>query len=119
MRKHKHLTLDDRIRIQQGLEARESFKSISRELGKDPTTISKEVKGHIQFKRSSCYGKPFNNCSLRRNCSYKNLCGKKKCNRVCSFAILLSVLVFAKTMFQRTAVASANHHMFVTAVRRE
>jgi len=85
MRKHKHLTLDDRIRIQQGLEARESFKAISRELGKDPTTISKEVKGHIQFKRSGCYGKPFNNCSLRRNCSYKNLCGKKKCNRVCSF----------------------------------
>ena len=85
MRKHKHLTLDDRIRIQQELEARESFKAISRELGKDPTTISKEVKGHIQFKRSGCYGKPFNNCSLRRNCSYKNLCGKKKCNRVCSF----------------------------------
>ena len=96
MSKHKHLTLDDRIRIQQGVEVREPFKSIARELCKDPTTISKEVKGHLQFKRTGCYGKSYNNCSLRRNCSYKKLCGKDKCNRVCGFCNSVECSTFCK-----------------------
>ncbi len=85
MNKHKHLTLDDRIIIQHGLEAGESFRSIAGDLGKDPGTISKEVKTHIQFKQTGCYGKPYNNCLLRKNCGFQSLCGKVKCNRTCSF----------------------------------
>lgn len=42
----KHLTLDDRIYIQNELSKGTSFKDISRFLCKDPTTISKEVKAH-------------------------------------------------------------------------
>lgn len=85
MNKHKHLTLDDRIRIQHGLEAGESFRTISLNLGKDPGTISREVKAHIQFKQTGCYGKPYNNCLLRKNCGFQTLCGKIGCKRTCSF----------------------------------
>jgi len=85
MNKHKHLNLDDRIRIQKGLEADESFRAIAVALGKDPGTVSKEVKGHIQFKQTGCYGKPYNNCLLRKNCGFQSLCGKSKCYRTCSF----------------------------------
>ena len=42
----KHLTLNDRIYIEESLEQGRSFKDIARYLCKDPTTISKEVKAH-------------------------------------------------------------------------
>lgn len=84
MNKSKHLTLEDRIVIEIRLQQRESFKSISRELGKDPTTIAKEVKNHIQFKQSGAYGRNFNDCLFRKDCGHRRLCDKKRCNRVCS-----------------------------------
>ena len=40
----KHLTIEDRIYIQNELDKGTSFKDIARFLCKDPTTISKEVK---------------------------------------------------------------------------
>ena len=42
----KHLTLNDRIYIENELNKGTSFKDIARFLCKDPTTISKEVKAH-------------------------------------------------------------------------
>jgi len=44
----KHLTLDDRIEIQDCLYNGMTFKAIAVRIGKDQTTISKEVKKHIQ-----------------------------------------------------------------------
>ena len=43
----KHMTLDDRISIEKGLDQHLSLRSIALQLGKDPTTISKEIKKHI------------------------------------------------------------------------
>ena len=40
----KHLTLEDRIFIENSLNQRRSFKDIAKYLCKDPTTISKEVR---------------------------------------------------------------------------
>ena len=48
----KHLTLDDRIEIQEGLRMGITFKAIAKRIGKDQTTISKEVKKHIQTHKS-------------------------------------------------------------------
>jgi len=45
-KKNKHLTSEDRTEIQECLNRRMSFKDIARLLGKDPTTISYEVKHH-------------------------------------------------------------------------
>jgi len=47
-RKHKHLTLEDRIEIMECLCKRMSFKAIARRIAKDPTTVSKEVKLHAK-----------------------------------------------------------------------
>ena len=44
----KHLTYEDRIEIQDYLFHGVSYKGIARRIGKDPTTVSKEVKKHIQ-----------------------------------------------------------------------
>ena len=47
-KKFKHLTLDDRIEIQECLCKQMSFKAIGNRIGKDQTTVSKEVKLHGQ-----------------------------------------------------------------------
>ena len=52
MNKQKHLNLEARILIETMLNEHHSFKSIARELGKDCTTISKEIKAHICFEIS-------------------------------------------------------------------
>lgn len=90
MNKNRHLTQEERNIIEQRLISKESFKCIGRELDKDPTTIAKEVKNHIQFRRIGCYGRPFNDCLHRRGCPVKHLCDKPKCNRNCCFCSSLS-----------------------------
>jgi len=51
--KFKHLTLDDRTEIQMCLDRGMTFKAIAARVGKDQTTISKEVKRHIKVNPSS------------------------------------------------------------------
>lgn len=85
MKSTKHLTQSERIIIEQRLLEKQSFKSIGREVCKDPTTIAKEVRGHIQFRKTGCYGKPFNNCLIRKDCTVRHLCGNFKCTRACGF----------------------------------
>lgn len=81
MNKNKHLTLDDRYDIQHALDDRLSFKAIGRKLGKDCTTISKEVRNHICFSQSGAFGRPFNDCIHRFSCT-KNASACRKCDRL-------------------------------------
>ena len=74
----KHLTLNNRIFIENELNKGTTFKDIARFLCKDPTTISKEVKAH---RVSDWYHKgSFNNdrnfCMHRYHCKKTNACGK-------------------------------------------
>ena len=51
-KKNKHMKLEDRIEIQECLCKGMTFKAIGKRIGKDPTTISKEVKLHAVTYRS-------------------------------------------------------------------
>lgn len=42
-KKNKHITLDDRLEIQECLDHGVNFKAIAQRIGKDQTTVSKEV----------------------------------------------------------------------------
>lgn len=66
MAKNTHLTLDERATIEVSLREGTSFTEIGRLLGKDPSTISKEVKNHRQTVRKGSY----NPCTNRTNCSH-------------------------------------------------
>lgn len=79
MNKQKHLTLDSRIIIETQLNSRNSFKAIARLLGKDCTTISKEIKNHICFEKTGALGKAFNDCKL----SHFQQCQTNKVCKVC------------------------------------
>ncbi len=50
--KNKHLTLSDRNDIQIGIEQLKPFSAIAAKLGKDPSTISKEVRRNRVIKRT-------------------------------------------------------------------
>ncbi len=49
----KHMTMDQRIIIEKGLDQGCSLRSIALQLGKDPTTISKEIKKHRTIQEHS------------------------------------------------------------------
>jgi IS30 family transposase len=49
-KKCKHLTLDDRIEIQECLNKKMTFKAIGKLIEKDQTTISKEIKKHLHVR---------------------------------------------------------------------
>ena len=77
-KKQKHLTLEDRIDIQTGISQQETFRSIAEKIGKDPSTISKEIKRnrimHPTSVKADCTDYPLlkkapyvcNNCPKKR-----------------------------------------------------
>ena len=92
----KHLSLEDRLFIEQSLNQGLSFKEIAKYLCKDPSTISKEVKKHRAsnwYHKGSFLNKK-NFCVHRYQCRKTNgckkiiLCGIKytscpSCNQTC------------------------------------
>jgi len=86
MSKHKHLIFNDRTVIQISLDDRKSFKEIGRILGRDCSTISKEVRNHIVYERTGGYGRAFNDCRFRYTCDTTGVCVTcKNQNRSCKF----------------------------------
>ena len=78
MMKNKHMDLEARTTIQNELEKGTSFKEIGTILGKDCTTISKEIRKHICREKTGAMGKAFNDCLLnvKRECSLRCVCSK-------------------------------------------
>lgn len=74
----KHLTIEDRIYIQNELDKGTSFKDIARFLCKDPTTISKEVKARraSDWFHKGNFLNAKNFCTKRFRCKKTNACNK-------------------------------------------
>ena len=64
MSKNKHLTLDDRIEIQECLAKGMTFKAIANRIGKNQTTVSREVKAHAQS-HSNGYTRTEEYCAVK------------------------------------------------------
>lgn len=79
----RHLTLDERFTIANMLSQRASFKAIAREIGKDCTTISKEVRNRRIYRNTGAIGKGFNACIHRNACDHRLLCTDCHRNRFC------------------------------------
>ena len=83
VKKHRHMSYQDRVEIQECLYKKMTFKAIAKLIGKDPTTISKEVKLHSKIHKNGftkCDGicphlqkAPFvcNGCKLKSSASCK------------------------------------------------
>ena len=92
---HKHMTQDNRVIIEKRLDAAVSLRKIAEEVGKDPSTVSKEIKKHRILHPHNSFNEPRNKCDLFGLCMKKRLCGERSplcsnscrnchlCNRVC------------------------------------
>lgn len=71
-----HLTLDERKVIQIGIEKRSSKVAIARTIGKDPTTVAKEIRKHRDLHRRNAFNQ-------RSICIHVKECRgcKRKCSR--------------------------------------
>jgi len=80
-KKNKHMTLQDRIEIQECLSKGMSFKAIAKRIGKDPTTISREVRQHAAIHRNG-FVKTDENCPMLMKAPFVcNGCSKRShCN---------------------------------------
>lgn len=79
---NRHLTLEERNIIELELGKNTSFREIAKYIGKDPTTISKEVKKHRIKKEGQAIHTSFNHCAKKSNCYKHNLCNPR-CSKEC------------------------------------
>ena len=81
----KQFTFDDRLLIQKGLTINKNFSQIAKDLGKNRTSVSREVQSHAQVQ-----GKPARSkCKYQKECIFKDksLCPVPNCTkRACSIA---------------------------------
>lgn len=73
-------TYEQRLELQKRLMEHLSMKAIGKQLDKDPTTISREIRKNSSEVATGYPGFPFNECKNRMNCRRKNLCGRE-CSR--------------------------------------
>ncbi|AEC01964.1 IS30 family transposase [Parasphaerochaeta coccoides] len=76
-----HLTLSERIRIEGMVSQGISFARIAKELGKDRSTVSREVRRHPKEKKSGGYSRRFNDCRKRTGCPASGNCDDPGCRR--------------------------------------
>jgi len=70
---NKHLALEDRIIIEAGLNAAQPLKHIALSIGKDPTTVAKEIKRHRLAKAATQFNHQVN-CQNLMTCQRGGLC---------------------------------------------
>ena len=89
------LSYEERLTIAQMLKENQSFGAIGRAVGKDRTTIAKEIKKYSYEKKSGRPGYPYNACKFRETCKAKEVCGKASCTHPsaykCSICALCNV----------------------------
>lgn len=79
------MTQNDRVSIEKGLDHGLSMRKIAEPLGKDPSTISKEIKKHRTFYAHNTFNESSNKCALFAKCKRKGVCGNNRplCDRLC------------------------------------
>lgn len=82
---NKHMTFDERVSIQQGLDMGKSFADIAREIGRSRSTISREVgsrKTVLQARKNVCVHRK--ECNLPKGCKTRNCITPNNCQWGCT-----------------------------------
>lgn len=115
-KKNKHLTLDDRIEIQSGLQCGMTFKAIARRIEKDSTTISREVKARC-IEHRNAFSTAEGTCPLLLKAPFVcNSCDKHS-RASCRFVRRMYVAKAAQDAYKATLVEARegiplNHDSF-------
>ena len=85
---NKHLNLSQRIEIEKGLLEGKSFREIARNINKDPSTISKEIRKHSNIitqknTPTPCKKNSYSKSTQNKICQIMHICGDIDCNKRC------------------------------------
>ena len=70
----KFLNYEDRLEIESGLKEHMTFTELGEKLGRDRTTITKEIRNY-SIEQDTGYGSyPHNTCKYRKACKRKKVC---------------------------------------------
>ncbi|MCI5601972.1 MAG: helix-turn-helix domain-containing protein [Clostridiales bacterium] len=116
----KHMNQDNRVVIEKRLYTSTPLSAIAAELGKDPTTISKEIKKHRSFQKHNVFNETAFRCAIAKDCHRKNVCNTelfckrecKRCNKCITFARTISHSITLVLKLRKL-------HMFVMVVLRK
>lgn len=88
-RTNKHLNLQERYDIEDGLNKGYTVSVIARKLGRDRSTVAKEIKRHRIGDEAS--GQRSNDCMYRQYCQKKALCSAEiRCVRLmCAMGVIV------------------------------
>lgn len=73
-----HLTLEDRAKIEYGLNKGHSIRAIAKELGKAPSSIKREIERNCIVEKNYA-----NSCTKIDSCNVRHACGRTNCNVLC------------------------------------
>lgn len=80
------MTQENRVVIEKMLDNGKSLRSIAEVLGKDPSTISKEVKKHRLLKGHNTFNEAPYRCAKAKDCRKKNVCNPVlRCKHECRY----------------------------------
>jgi len=83
--KRNHLTDEERMQINHWLQGGASINTIAQELGRNRSTISREIRARAFDSFKGAYGRSSNCCIFRKDCIKRQLCeDKPDCDRKCS-----------------------------------
>lgn len=71
--KYYHLSLKDRIIIEEELNEQISFKRIATDINKSQYSISKEVKRNFTIIKPLTFNNSFNQCEFKGTCQLRNI----------------------------------------------
>ena len=85
MSNYNRITFKERVRIEAGIYAHESFSKIAEDLGRSTSSITREVKqNRIKVKMPYIMGR---DCIYTSTCAKKNMCDEEFCHRKCRLCL--------------------------------
>lgn len=76
----KYITYEERLEIENRLTRNESLGKIGEAIGRNRTSISREIQKYVRAEKYSKFGAVYNPCLHRSKCKKQNVCGDK-CSR--------------------------------------
>lgn len=76
----KHLNFDNRLDIERYLREDFSISEIARILSRHKSTISREITLRSAISKKGCYGRNYNACIYRYDCSLNSICEERRCD---------------------------------------
>ena len=138
MTKQKHLDVYMRSIIESELTKGTNFKAIAAIIGKDCTTVSKEIRSHRSSFKCGAYGRAFNDCAVafKRECDARCVCERcthekrpcctcGQCTSVCLFykkkicEKLLTAPYVCNSCSERTKCTLEKFYYYASTAQRE